>query len=45
MKAIITEPEFRGWFRQVVFAVYSRAGAVGETNFGIFRDVFEGVSV
>ncbi|KAJ7621056.1 hypothetical protein FB45DRAFT_1032322 [Roridomyces roridus] len=39
MRDILREAEFEGWFKKVVFAVYSTAEN-GEGNFGIFRDVF-----
>jgi hypothetical protein len=42
MKSILLEPEFKGWFRQVVFAIYSRKGN-GPGNYDIFKEVFEGV--
>jgi hypothetical protein len=44
MKARLLEPEFEGWFRRVVFAVYSRKGN-GPGNFDIFQKVFDEVSV
>ena len=42
MKAILLETEFKGWFREVVFAVYSTARG---RNFDIFRDVLDGVEL
>jgi len=46
MKTILLEPEFKGWFRKVVFAVYSKGeGGPGPTNFDIFSEVFEGVTI
>ncbi|KAK7453524.1 hypothetical protein VKT23_011804 [Stygiomarasmius scandens] len=44
MKAILLEPEFKGWFRKVVFAVYSSPGN-GEKNHNIFSEIFENVKV
>ncbi|KAJ7078497.1 hypothetical protein C8R44DRAFT_654534 [Mycena epipterygia] len=44
MRDIVLEPEFRGWFKKVVFAIYSRPGN-GPGNFQIFEDVFQGVKV
>ena len=44
MKAILLEPEFKGWFKKVVFAVYSSPGN-GEKNFNIFSEIFENVKV
>ncbi|KNZ79235.1 hypothetical protein J132_03710 [Termitomyces sp. J132] len=40
MKAILMDDEFRGWFRQIVFAIYS-SGEVGRRNFDVFSKVFE----
>ncbi|RDB15942.1 hypothetical protein Hypma_003604 [Hypsizygus marmoreus] len=44
MKAVLLEDEFKGWFRQVVFAVYSKLGN-GAGNFAIFDKAFSGVEV
>ncbi|KAJ7653204.1 hypothetical protein DFH06DRAFT_1047960 [Mycena polygramma] len=44
MRDILLEPEFRGWFKKVVFAIYSRPSN-GPGNFVIFDDVFKGVEV
>ncbi|KAF7368862.1 hypothetical protein MVEN_00211800 [Mycena venus] len=44
MRDILLEPEFRGWFKKVVFAIYSRPSN-GSGNFEIFEDVFKGVQV
>ncbi|KAF9003159.1 hypothetical protein BDZ89DRAFT_1095796 [Hymenopellis radicata] len=41
---ILLEDEFRGWFRQVVFAVYSKEGN-GPGNFAVFQEVFKDVVV
>jgi uncharacterized protein (TIGR02452 family) len=40
MKAALQIEEFRGWFENVVFAVYA-AGPSGRENFEIFKDVFD----
>ena len=42
MKTILREPEFKGWFRRVVFAVYSKED-IGESNFVIFSEAFKDV--
>ncbi|KAF5334864.1 hypothetical protein D9758_014277 [Tetrapyrgos nigripes] len=44
MKSILLDPEFKGWFKQVVFAVYASPGT-GATNFQVFKEVFDGVKV
>ncbi|KAF8218228.1 hypothetical protein K438DRAFT_1557180 [Mycena galopus ATCC 62051] len=44
MRDIILESEFRGWFKRVVFAIYSRRHN-GPGNFEIFEDVFKGAEV
>ncbi|KAJ6551703.1 hypothetical protein B0H19DRAFT_951358 [Mycena capillaripes] len=44
MRDILLEPEFRGWFKKVVFSIYSRPSN-GPGNFEIFKDVFKGVEV
>jgi len=44
MKAILLEPEFKGWFRKVVFAIYS-THTNGRGNFDIFKEVFAGVKL
>jgi uncharacterized protein (TIGR02452 family) len=44
MKAILLDPEFKGWFKEVVFAVYSTP-ANGEHNFKAFQQVFDGVTI
>ncbi|KAJ7198850.1 hypothetical protein GGX14DRAFT_665440 [Mycena pura] len=44
MRNILLEPEFRGWFKKVVFAVYSRPSN-GPGNFEHFKAVFKGVEV
>lgn len=43
MKAALLDDEFRGWFRLVTFAVYSK-GEVGDVNFDVFSEVFSGDS-
>jgi len=42
MKAILLESEFKGWFREVVFAVYAVAR---NTNYDIFKEVLDGVEI
>ena len=44
MKNILLEPEFRGWFRKVVFAVYSK-NYDPNSNFEVFTEAFKGVEV
>lgn len=44
MKAALLDDEFRGWFRKVVFAVYSKGG-IGIRNFDIFNIAFSGESI
>ncbi|KAJ7449229.1 hypothetical protein FB451DRAFT_1053407 [Mycena latifolia] len=44
MRDILLEPEFRGWFKKVVFAIYSRPEN-GPGNFEIFDEAFKGVKV
>lgn len=44
MKSILLEPEFKGWFRQVVFAIYSKKDN-GPGNFEIFKEAFDGVDL
>jgi hypothetical protein len=44
MKSILLGKEFRGWFRQVVFAIYSTPG-YGANNFGIFEEALGGVEL
>jgi len=41
MKSILLEDEFKGWFKEIVFAVYSNNG-IGEKNNNIFTEVFAG---
>jgi uncharacterized protein (TIGR02452 family) len=45
MRDILLEEEFKGWFRRVDFAVYSKKEKwfIGEENFDIFEEVFQGV--
>ncbi|KAJ2917124.1 hypothetical protein MD484_g3315, partial [Candolleomyces efflorescens] len=46
MRDILLEPEFNGWFRRVVFAVYSKSPyELKPTNFEIFSEVFTDVAV
>ena len=42
MKAILRDPEFKGWLRRVVFAVYSKED-IGESNFVIFGEAFKDI--
>ena len=42
MRSILLEPEFKGWFQEIVFAVYATPG---NPNFEVFSEVFEGVEV
>ncbi|KAJ7025594.1 hypothetical protein C8F04DRAFT_134158 [Mycena alexandri] len=44
MRDILVEAEFRGWFKKVVFAIYSRPGN-GPGNFEIFEGIFKDVQV
>jgi hypothetical protein len=44
MKLILLEPEFKGWFRKVVFAVYSKHGD-SPSNFDIFQESFQGMKL
>ncbi|KAF9461523.1 hypothetical protein BDZ94DRAFT_1323298 [Collybia nuda] len=41
MKTALLDPEFGGWFRKVVFAVYSNRKN-GPGNFDVFQSVFNG---
>ncbi|KAG6832862.1 hypothetical protein H0H87_012794 [Tephrocybe sp. NHM501043] len=43
MKGILMDNEFRGWFRQIVFAIYSQ-GEVGRRNLNVFEGVFSAES-
>ncbi|KAF8586454.1 hypothetical protein K439DRAFT_1387181 [Ramaria rubella] len=44
MKAILLDDEFKGWFKEVVFAVYSSASN-GPNNFVTFSDIYEDVVI
>ncbi|KAJ7171006.1 hypothetical protein C8R46DRAFT_1087454 [Mycena filopes] len=44
MREILREDEFSGWFKKVVFAIYSRRSN-GPGNFEVFESVFKGVRV
>ncbi|KAH7918524.1 hypothetical protein BV22DRAFT_1024458 [Leucogyrophana mollusca] len=44
MKAVLLEPEFSGWFRNVVFAVYSKKEH-GNGNFDTFKDALDGLQI
>ncbi|KIY44997.1 hypothetical protein FISHEDRAFT_67243 [Fistulina hepatica ATCC 64428] len=42
MKAILSSPEFAGWFKRVVFAVYGNPGLPSSIgNFNVFKKNFE----
>uniref|UniRef100_A0A0W0FLT1 Microbial-type PARG catalytic domain-containing protein n=1 Tax=Moniliophthora roreri TaxID=221103 RepID=A0A0W0FLT1_MONRR len=45
MKMILLDPEFRGWFRNVTFAIRHSNPSNGPGNFGAFEKVFEGTRV
>jgi len=40
MKSILLEPEFKGWFKKVVFALGKRGRSVP-----LFQEVFDGVKI
>lgn len=40
MRAILLESEFKGWFREVVFAVYATASG---KNYDVFKRILDGV--
>ncbi|TCD70396.1 hypothetical protein EIP91_003477 [Steccherinum ochraceum] len=42
MKAILLEEEFKGWFREVTFAVYATQR---NSNYDIFKDILDGVEI
>jgi hypothetical protein len=44
MKQTILEVEFHGWFKQVVFAIYSTPSN-GGLNFSVFEEVFKDVKL
>ncbi|EAU90008.2 hypothetical protein CC1G_05924 [Coprinopsis cinerea okayama7 len=44
MKEILLEPEFNGWFKWVIFAIYSRPDN-GPTNFDIFSEIFKDTTI
>ncbi|KAJ6475691.1 hypothetical protein C8R47DRAFT_1142143 [Mycena vitilis] len=44
MRDILLETEFRGWFKKVVFAIYSQPSN-GPGNFEMFNEVFKGVEI
>lgn len=44
MKSILLEEEFKGWFRQVVFAIYSTQSN-GAGNFEVFQAALDGVEL
>lgn len=41
MKAILCEEEFKGWFKHIILAIYSKVDN-GEGNFRVFREVWAG---
>jgi hypothetical protein len=48
MRSILLEPEFKGHFARVVFAVYSKAGGSSDSppsNFDIFSEVFSNTAI
>ena len=45
MRSILQEEEFRGWFRKVIFAVYSKNDTDPETNYSVFKKEFRDVKV
>jgi hypothetical protein len=44
MKSVLLEDEFRGWFRKIIFAVYSPRQS-GDPNFEVFKETFQDVEV
>ena len=42
MKAILLEEEFKGYFKEVAFAVYS---SPRNRNYEIFKEVLDGVEI
>ncbi|KAI0091575.1 hypothetical protein BDY19DRAFT_1066984 [Irpex rosettiformis] len=45
MKATLMQPEFKGRFREIVFAVYSKPDQGYDSNFEIFSEVFNEVTI
>lgn len=45
MKSILLEDEFKGWFRNIVFAVYKSLDRATSPNYDIFKEVFEDLQV
>ena len=47
MKTILKDDEFKGWFRLVTFAVFSKKepGFVGSDNYDVFSKAFKNVEV
>ena len=45
MKVILQEAEFKGRFREIIFAVYSKPDQRYDTNFEIFSEVFKDVAI
>jgi hypothetical protein len=44
MKRTLLEPEFHGWFKEVVFAIYSTPSN-GGPNYAVFEEAFQGVQL
>jgi uncharacterized protein (TIGR02452 family) len=44
MKDVLLEDEFKGWFRQVIFAVYSTP-RYGAENYATFEQALSGVEL
>jgi len=44
MKNILMDDEFKGWFKEVVFSVYSSV-STGPSNFQTFSDLFKDVDI
>ncbi|KAL0581494.1 hypothetical protein V5O48_000537 [Marasmius crinis-equi] len=44
MRDILLDPEFRGWFKKIVFAVSNTSNS-GPGNFDVFRNAFQGVRI
>ena len=44
MRAVLMEPEFKGRFKEIAFAVYS-SERERRNNFAIFKEVLEGTEI
>jgi hypothetical protein len=44
MKTILLEDEFKGWFKEIVFAVYAN-NSIGGANNKIFNEILGGVKI